>query len=244
MENCGFFELPQVSPVNSSHLCVSWKDVNKGCSDIEEVKIKFNRQEEIVAFNQRNATLRADPCLEHDIFVLFLFEKLTRVSYNLTYNSAEQPYEGILNDSVAEKVCRDQYGSINIPEPPESLKDCGIMSRVILTRQGKTTTTNVTISFKDPANPESSKVIQVRDIQECPSDIPAEYIVAAVAAVVVVLIITILSLLVFCGKKCFAKQAEGKEERNPWYGLYYTLSGKKIEQKDSVIVDQNECYEL
>ena len=61
---------PKITPFNSSHLLISWREVFEVCNSsyIVQVKINFNGTEEVVALNKSDTTLRADPCSEHKMF--------------------------------------------------------------------------------------------------------------------------------------------------------------------------------
>ena len=250
---------PKITPFNSSHLRISWKEVFEVCNSsyIVQVKINFNGTE--VVLNKSETTLRADPCLEHKMFAGVIFREERRAGYYefwlrpVTYNkNPSNPYGGFLNERVVEKICsREQFGTFDIPDPPDALKNCGVavvMHKVF--SKGKTTT-NVTISFNDPANLGLRKVFQVKNIKECQSSISTSTAVststiAAVAASSTVALTIILCTLVCCCccccRRCVANQRGTKVDLNPLYGLYYTLSGKKIEQGASEIVHKNDHY--
>ena len=244
---------PKITPFNSSHLLISWREVFEVCnsSHIVQVKINFNGTEEVVTLNKSDTTLKADPCSEHKMFAKVIFREERRAGFYkfwlrpVSYNKdPRNPYGGLLNKRVAEKICsREQYGTFDIPEAPDALKNCGVEYQYVVVMHKGKTTTNVTISFNDPANLGSRKVLQVKNIKECQSSISTStaQIPAVIASSVVVLTV-MLCILVFCCRHCLKNQRAKKVDLNPLYGLYYTRSGKKIEQRASEIVHKNPRY--
>lgn len=232
---------------------VSWQDMFEVCnrSYIEKIEIGLKRQKLLFAFDQLDAKIEADPCLEHRVTLGFLSEGEHQISirYHLSYNRASSPFGGLFNTSVVQKLCMKPNGKISIPPTPEPLKNCGIMMKEIWHTSFNKTITNVTVSFKNPKDLTSrtENIFQVKNIEECLSeaDLKTAALVAATVASSGIALVTSICLVVLCCKPDLLKKWRDikmeKEDSNNVYGLYYTEDGQQIDQGTVEVVDVN-CY--
>ena len=159
------------------------------------------------------------------------------------------PFAGLFNTSVVQKMCMKPNGKFSIPPTPKPLKNCGIMVKEIWHTNFNKTITNLTISFNNPSDPTSrtESIFQVKNIEECPSeaDLKTAALVASTVVSSSIALVTLICLVVFCNKQGLFKKWRDikveKEDSNNVYGLYYTEDGEQIDQGRVEAVDVN-CY--
>ena len=148
--------LPLVTPSNSTHLLISWKDAFEGChaDHIEEMYIRIIGEKRkakrhiFVNLSQDNVSLEADPCLQHSFQIQLSFKQsyedtyergnmfpmLTgtpKFHYNNEGKNKNYPYGGLLATEVLPEICLMKDGTISIPDPPEPLHNFEISGHEI-----------------------------------------------------------------------------------------------------------------
>ena len=204
---------PLVTPSNSTHLRVSWKNVFEGCEDaqIKEAILAFRLNERIspttilIKRGQENDSVEANPCLRHSFQVLLFMTKNYSDTYVresvlsaiFQYNSEENenyPYSGLLATELLPKICVSENRTITFPDPPEALQNCGVASSNVedadfekIEEVGRKKT-KVKFVFNNPRKPsvQTSKIYEVADIQRCQPDITSDNLsLIALAAIVI-----------------------------------------------------------
>lgn len=126
---------PTVKTGNSSHILVSWENVFQGnCEkDLDTVSLVINNQDNIVNFNQKEALVPGNPCLQ-----ILVFIRLTYINNNIvvspkalfnfrTYHGwISTIYAEMLKDTVSEWICLKEKGTVTFLEPPEAFAACVI----------------------------------------------------------------------------------------------------------------------
>ena len=143
----------RVSRKNTTHLVVSWGNVlEEGCEQkyIEQVKIvvlkegygRYEMTHEIpFSQHRKSATVEANPCKRHIVFVKFLltqdyssnFGRNNVQSLVIEYNKKENeifpnPFGDLLTTTVLPKVCLKKNGTVHIPKAPAALSECDVLS--------------------------------------------------------------------------------------------------------------------
>ena len=135
---------PTVTPSNSTHLFVSWKDVFEGCQDkhIAEAVLAFTEDggsPKVIDINrgQLNVSVEADPCLQYTFQFLLFFtqsyedthgrqgERSAKNEYNKEGNK-NYPYGGLLATEVLPNICLKENGTISTSDLPQALQYCGV----------------------------------------------------------------------------------------------------------------------
>ena len=136
--------LPTVTPSNSTHLFVSWKDVFEGCREehIAEAVLAFiedGGSPKVIDINrgQLNVSVEADPCLQYTFqFLLFFTQsyedthgvQIARSAKN-EYNKKGNEnylYGGLLTTEVLPNICLKENGTISTSDLPQALQYCGV----------------------------------------------------------------------------------------------------------------------
>jgi len=179
---------PKVTVDGTNNLMVDWTNIFAGCesSHMKAVKVHFkttggNVNTKDVSIDQKQVSILANPCLQHEIFSEFELKfdyfaehEVDKVrSLTTNYNSADStdpdyPYSGLLT-SVASDICLKENGTVILPSPPSPLRNCiiqtGEQKSPALKRPGDSGT--VSISFSNPSAPPTSTDIEVSKIRKC-----------------------------------------------------------------------------
>ena len=206
---------PLVIPKNSTHLRVNWENAFEGCEDshiekmvIEIVENLTTTTRETVKLSQKEASVEANPCLQHIIRVKLSMTSAYRFTHGRSYlkslpfgyNKVEPendkyPFGGLLQIKVVPKICLKANGTISIPSPPEALQNCGVKTGDAKTGDLKDSdfdevgvTSDVKFGFKHPKDPSKImyKTYEVKDIQACTNDDNSLVIAVAIIATLVV----------------------------------------------------------
>ena len=242
--------LPLVTPSNSTHLIVSWKNVFEGCRDehIEEAIVAYRHKNTtlVIPINrgQKQVSVAANPCLQHT-FQMFLFltqsytdsyKRESVRSGKFHYNNEENenyPYSGLLASHletlVLPNICLKENRRITIPDPPEALQNCGLASFSNVEdaefEKDSSTTATVEIVFNNPQNPDvhTSKLFEVTDIQRCQSDKSGKLSTIVLAAIVLsstIAVCVTICLLVFFWQRRLMEKREKKMEKQNKNNIY------------------------
>ena len=125
-------QLPNVIVADSGHLLVNWANSFEGCDRerIQSASVEIDRIKSIVNFKDREAKVKADPCLKHMIRVVLKYQQhhvtsdiwSHRSSYNA--RTVSQPfsdtrlYSGLLQEQVVNKTCIGSDRKVSIPLIP------------------------------------------------------------------------------------------------------------------------------
>ena len=260
---------PFITPSNSTHLLVNWEDVFKGCQKehIERMEVEISKGKSKMKINisvsQDSATIKADPCLQHDIVITMIMTKNYSDTYGrgvirtptFRYNSRKSmnyPFGGLLATQVLPKICLKKNGTITVPAPPEALHNCGLTTGDVrdsdFEEAGKTAA--IRIWYNSPSKPtkRTSKLFEVHNIQVCQStslNTTTTILIIATCTTSAIALITSTCLVMFCCKR-WLKKSKGKriekQDRNNIYGLYYTEDGQKIDHGNVEVMDVNDYY--
>ena len=122
--------IPHVTPVNSSHLVVSWSSLLHLCS-MEETNFTFLLINSItqVDFLQGEAHVKLNPCMKHNVLLAVKMESKVTESQVNYYNSfiPGSPgllYSGLLGTAILKDTCLVTASTIKVPPPPGALDHC------------------------------------------------------------------------------------------------------------------------
>ena len=124
---CEVDKKPKVSVANSTHLKVTWEDAFKDCDEINVVTTNVNVDTKIFAqlFSAKEANVRADPCLKHEISVTIDIKRRNAdavPSQTRFYNydmKIKSIYSGLLQLKFRGEFCATASEGPSIPKIPE-----------------------------------------------------------------------------------------------------------------------------
>ena len=230
---------PLVTPSNSTHLRVSWKNVFEGCEDaqIKEAILAFrlnNRTSPTtipIKRGQLNVSVEANPCIQHSFQVLLFMTKNYSNAYvresvlseKFHYNSEENenyPYSGLLATELLPKICVSENRTITIPDPPKPLQNCDVASSNVedadFEKLGEVgmKKTKVKFVFNNPQRPsvQTSKTYEVTDIERCQPDITRANLSAIALAAIVISSTTAVCVTICLIVFCFKRRLMAKQQ--------------------------------
>ena len=134
-------EDPKITPVNSTHIFISWDKVfldmsNKNVKRTQVViRGSPNQINHDANFNDKRVCLKLNPCLQlgkimisldlgNDDFCQSNFAKYNEVKHERRHEWYKTLYAGLLNEEVAQKTCLEKINStVIIPETPPGLTE-------------------------------------------------------------------------------------------------------------------------
>ena len=137
---------PDITVANSTHLRINWANSFNKCDDIEvksaKLRIrhkdytatnKFITERIPVIFVEKQAIVKADPCLRHDnIRVELKYGSNQRAvnSFHSYYNvmhceniQSQDLYSGLLQEHVLDQICKKDNGDFVIPDIPKEIQN-------------------------------------------------------------------------------------------------------------------------
>ena len=157
--------VPNVTVANSQHLLVNWEKAFEGCdsSKVQFAIVRIGSVQVGVIFDDKEAKLNADPCLEHpEISMSLGYEGKEVRSYNSSYKGynavakIKYLYSGLLQKQVLDKACVKKNGEFSIPDIPDPIKQCVLKCEPA----GTNHSSELRCEIVDPKNESEMKIVK------------------------------------------------------------------------------------
>ena len=236
-------EDPKITPVNSTHIFISWDEVfldmsNKNVKRTQVViRGSPNQINHDVNFSDKRVCLKLDPCLQLGNIMISLdlgnnrycqskFAKYNEVRHGARHVWNKTLYAGLLNKEIVQKTCLEKTNNtVTIPETPPVLTGC-IREKEI--EESATLNQSLKIRFRVVNPVKAGEMIDVNAVvdklEHCPDDITFHNTAVGVAVVVgvsasVIFTATVIGGIIFYRKRRTSKVMKpGQVDVNPVYG--------------------------
>ena len=157
--------IPNVTVADSQHILVNWEKAFEGCdsSKVQFAIVRIGSVQVGVIFDDKEAKLNADPCLEHPEISMSLGCEGKEVrSYNSSYKAynavakIEYLYSGLLQKQVLDKACVKKNGEFSIPDIPDPIKQCVLKCETA----GTNHSSELRCEIVDPKNESETKIVK------------------------------------------------------------------------------------
>ena len=174
-------QAPEVTVEDSEHLLVNWAKSFDSCnaSEILIAKVHTGADAVEVAFAEKEAKIKANPCLTHpqiSVSVQSAESKLwSQTAHYNDYNiqpKVEDLYSGLLEKQVVNQTCLQSNGKLFVPGIPDGLRKCVLRFENTRKSAGPANSTQFSFTIVDPQSKEGWKVVKTefKVDENCPTE--------------------------------------------------------------------------